>query len=1144
MKKFFRISVFTVIVVFLFGLKLNAQDTVTVQTFTFQDIYKRSGKFLFPNKDQTYRKILMLYTLKCDPQTPWDKYNCGEWDYLTYNLIYTPTGVYDSTQQSIKRYSYGYYQPDTLYYSDQKLQAKLKTTKYSTSLISVSNETDFSVSTGGTQALIQGKVARAQFTLLSKDLRALGMKSGGIQKIQLYSTSVGNTLHNLQIRMQSSSSTISDHFSNANFTTVYFGDYTISKSGWQDIYFIQPFNWMQFQNLNMDISFEQDTTNPIILDVAPSTNGVFANQTENYLNFNSANDFVNCGNIQELSNAQKITFEAWVNVKKWSNWSSIINKGDRIFLGTGDQLGELVCAMRNPDNTYGYAINAIKLGEWNHIAMVYDGSQATNDTKLKLYVNGQEVTLTYSGSIPASSASSDSPVTISSNSSKTSSIFGSIDEVSIWKDALSQSDINDWKDVSLTSSHPKYSSLISYYKFDDTTGYVAKDEQQKYNGQLIGTPRWTTAKANELYHFVQNIGYLPRMIISNGDFTIKVDSTVDVQNYDLEPISILEYSIKDHSPYVSKVTYYNPAGWVYLYDDAGNIVDSVYNKPTGSYINDTLKYYSAPFEIKDVTEIGRFITPYGINLDLGPSGFTWVYDVTDYEPLLHDTVEFSAGNTQELIDVKFLFIKGVPPRTVNKIDEVWGPMQSYLYKDMSDDKVLSKTTINVLPESKQFKLVTRLTGHGQRSDNGNFPHCCEWKDNQHYLYTTDSTLIASWSIWQTNDCATNPVYPQGGTWNGAREGWCPGDVVKDNDFEVTNYVHNNKLDLDYDITKVPQDNLGMGNGNYVSCFQLIEYSDLTHENDAEIYNVIMPSDFDYYSRVNPICTDPIIVIRNNGRNDLTSLDFEFYVSGGFKQTYHWTGTIKSMLSEKIVLPIPSSEFWLGDGSNVFNVHISNPNGKPDDYSANDDFKSNFNMPDLLPYNSKLELKTNLRASDFSYSVKDIQGNIVYSNSSLANSKTYNEVFNMPQGCYTLEVTDANNLGLSYWAYPDQGNGSLRITDENGNSLKVFNPDFGHGIKYSFYLGSYSLVQEPNLDNSIVVYPNPANKTVNINLNGVIQGKFTGEIFDLNGNLIKTTNFDNISSNVFSIPINDLTTGTYLLKLTSNKTKVTRKFIVK
>ena len=54
--------------------------------------------------------------------------------------------------------------------------------------------------------------------------------------------------------------------------------------------------------------------------------------------------------------------------------------------------------------------------------------------------------------------------------------------------------------------------------------------------------------------------------------------------------------------------------------------------------------------MKDVTEIGRFITPYGINLDLGPNGFQWVYDVTDYEPLLHDSVEFSAGNLQELID--------------------------------------------------------------------------------------------------------------------------------------------------------------------------------------------------------------------------------------------------------------------------------------------------------------------------------------------------------------------------------------------------------------------------------------------------------------------------------------------------------------
>ena len=49
----------------------------------------------------------------------------------------------------------------------------------------------------------------------------------------------------------------------------------------------------------------------------------------------------------------------------------------------------------------------------------------------------------------------------------------------------------------------------------------------------------------------------------------------------------------------------------------------------------------------------------GIGLDLGPQGFRWVYDVTDYSFFV-DTLEIRAGN-QQLIDLKFVMIKGVPP---------------------------------------------------------------------------------------------------------------------------------------------------------------------------------------------------------------------------------------------------------------------------------------------------------------------------------------------------------------------------------------------------------------------------------------------------------------------------------------------------
>jgi hypothetical protein len=1142
MKAFKLLFFLTVILILTFNCKSHSQDTTIVQTFTYQDIYKRHGLFVFPPKNESYRKILMLYSLKCDPLTPHDKYNCGEWDYLTYNLVYQKTGKIDSTKLITKRYSYGFTSPDTLYYSMTKPTITTTSTKYKTTIQSVANEEIYNVSAGQVQALISGKNVRAQFTLLSKDLRDLGMKSGNLQKIQIYTTSLGHILKNLKIKLQSSASTTDNHFSNTNFTTVYFGDYEIKESGWQDIVFLKPFYWTQFQNLNIDISFEQSNNEEILLDVSPAINGIYSNKEEHYLEFNSPNDYINCKNISELNNASKFTIEAWVNVKKWTNKSAFVSKGNSIFFGTGDQVGQINCKISNPDNTFGYALAAIKTGEWNHIAMVFDGTKNTNEERLKLYINGKEVKLTYTGILPSSTANDDNPLTISSNLNATASLNGSIDEIRIWKDVISNNDLDAWKSVSLQTNHPMYNKLLLYYNFDENEGYIVKDNSINHNdGILIGTPRRSTTNASEIYRYIQDIGFIPRMNISKGDFVVKVDSLQEKITYNFEPISIVEYTIKNHKPIIDTIYYYDQANWCYLYDELGNKIDSVYNKPDGYYLNNNIEYYSDPYDIKDVTEIGRFITPYGINLDLGPNGFTWVYDVTDYEPLLHDTVEFEAGNLQELIDVKFLFIKGTPPRKVNRIDKVWGPMKSYLYKDLSSDKVLKDTTIEVLPESKQFKLVTRLTGHGHNSNDGNYPHCCEWKDNVHYLYS-NGEMIANWHIWQTNDCATNPVYPQGGTWPGSREGWCPGDVVKDNNFEVTNYVKNNKINLDYDITKVPEDNLGMGNGNYVTNFQLIEYGDLTHNVDAEIYDVIMPSKFDYYSRINPICSDPQIVIRNNGKDDLTSLDFEYYVQGGLVQKYSWQGKIKSMQKERIVLPIPTSDFWIGDGKNLFIVKISKPNNKVDEYNENDEFKSYFNMPDLLPYNAKFELKTNLRGNDFDYSLKDVQGNVIFSKNNLLNSTTYNETFNLPQGCYTLEVTDNQNYGLSYWAFPDQGNGSLRITDESGKNLKVFNPDFGHGVKYTFFLGSYTLVQEPDIENLIYIFPNPAENTINIATTD-LTGLIDLSIFDMQGKLIYTNKINN-SGELITIPLQNLSSGNYLLKIENNNKVVSKKFIVK
>ena len=69
-----------------------AQDTTIVQTLDFNDITKRRGWYIFP-QDTTYQKVLMYYTLKCDPQTTRDGYDCGEWDYTTYTNLYQHNNV-------------------------------------------------------------------------------------------------------------------------------------------------------------------------------------------------------------------------------------------------------------------------------------------------------------------------------------------------------------------------------------------------------------------------------------------------------------------------------------------------------------------------------------------------------------------------------------------------------------------------------------------------------------------------------------------------------------------------------------------------------------------------------------------------------------------------------------------------------------------------------------------------------------------------------------------------------------------------------------------------------------------------------------------------------------------------------------------
>jgi len=57
----------------------------------------------------------------------------------------------------------------------------------------------------------------------------------------------------------------------------------------------------------------------------------------------------------------------------------------------------------------------------------------------------------------------------------------------------------------------------------------------------------------------------------------------------------------------------------------------------------------------DTTEqfcLGSFVTPYGKRLELnGEKGWQWVYDVSEYAPILYGDLNLAVGNNQELLDL-------------------------------------------------------------------------------------------------------------------------------------------------------------------------------------------------------------------------------------------------------------------------------------------------------------------------------------------------------------------------------------------------------------------------------------------------------------------------------------------------------------
>ncbi len=674
---------------------------------------------------------------------------------------------------------------------------------------------------------------------------------------------------------------------------------------------------------------------------------------------------------------------------------------------------------------------------------------------------------------------------------------------------------------------------------------------------------------------------------SDWDYTVQVEALHHTGNYDSTLVQAPFYTIGNGSGSTSPdtvygnqdpvyVTYFDSVAnamdstlaatyWIYLHNDpinillatdsllaypanfynytygpGGIITDSVFVGTFWTLINTFTSYYNV-VEIIERIELARVITPYGGYYNTSWSN-TIQFDITDLAPILQDSVEIRAfyGGWSDgfAITLDFEFIEGTPPRIPLQVRNVYSsgpggfpygnagnPIENYLFaKTFSIDTNETNAMLRVIP-----------TGHGAGTSN-----CAEFC-NKNYRIKLNGTQYFQQAIWR-NDCGLNHLMHQAGTWIYDRANWCPGDKGNILNHDISSFiVPGNSISVDMDVDAFTNSVSGQ-NPNYILATQLITYASPSFITDVSMESIIAPNNDFYYNRFNPICNNPIVVIKNTGSAALTSATITYGIKGATPAIYNWTGNLAFNQSAQVQL---GSIDWNSttNTSDQFYAYVSNPNSTTDQYAFNDTMSNYINFPPEYPSSIVLLFKTNNAYYESSYNIKDDQGNIVFNNGVLAANIIYRDTVVLSPGCYTFNVNDSGKDGLSFFANND-GNGYARFINAFGPGvLKFFEADFGTNFSHQFTVGYVLNTPELETTSQMQVFPNPTSGIITIDL--ALPKPETGivEIFNAVGQVIYTEKFENSDNPVINTDLSHHPAGIYFVTATTTESRITKRLVL-
>lgn len=192
---------------------------------------------------------------------------------------------------------------------------------------------------------------------------------------------------------------------------------------------------------------------------------------------------------------------------------------------------------------YKVGVTNIRDGAWHHVALTWanDGSPDVMDSKL--YVDGALEGTSAQLSEPINTASGTMMIGSNSNWSAGTSFLGRIDELRVWNDVRTQTEIqNNMCDIPVPVAE---ANLVAYYKFDQTTGTNIPDLKSGFNGttQNMTNADWVGGTCVPMTYVSSVSSQASVTIVQDCETTAEVVGIEIVTTGSLSPIDLTQLII-------------------------------------------------------------------------------------------------------------------------------------------------------------------------------------------------------------------------------------------------------------------------------------------------------------------------------------------------------------------------------------------------------------------------------------------------------------------------------------------------------------------------------------------------------------------------------------------------------------------------